>query len=723
MTGHGHNEGGRHDAPASFSGGLFTREQVQTAARAWTGASISLVDVRRFHLGTSGEDVIEGYHLPAPAFLFTSGGKAEVSLGSIPYFAERFGAFHAGKGTSLSVTAHSDWLEAYLLLYKASVPVTGSTAGNVRSTTTNSSTGGTASAPDIISGATIDKPPFTQSFGVIPHNPLLFVDSLRSMYADYKSTTPLGLFHAKGAFYQLVWEIYHDLEQGAGFVLHPDAIALAKRYFDEGFNHQLSIQDICENLGITTRYLRAAFGKRYGSSPQDYLTGLRIEAVKHYLMQPEIRPKEIAALTGFCDEQHLNRVFKKVEGLAPWEYRLHTVPNHLTKTSALFLKNPQSFPYNDIRGVNLIEHQKKGNWIMDRSTAKSRYGGRTAVAILAAALMLALTLLLAACGGEPATTGTDNGGQAATEQESATRIINVDGVDVEIPVDPQRVYFGQGVFVGDLLPLDPPLIGINMDVPSAYPEIWKERWGSFFESVPIVDAKDPEAVLALESDLIFISPGVDFAEDLKKIAPVIEYRSLDHTLQENLRFYGDILNRKEEAEAAIAEYEAAAEEARQRLIDAGIQDKKVVEVDIKDGQLAITGNLNFPVLYDHLGMYAPDIIEREVFVRTAADAEREIIPGTDVPGALKSVSAELLPQYLGEADIIIYAYLDERSAEEVAADVAAENPLWADLPAVKAGNVIYASPEMLSYSRSYDTHILTLDTYVDAMLELPIAKH
>jgi iron complex transport system substrate-binding protein len=361
---------------------------------------------------------------------------------------------------------------------------------------------------------------------------------------------------------------------------------------------------------------------------------------------------------------------------------------------------------------------------MDRSAAKNRYGGKTAVAVLAAALMLALTLLLAACGGEPAATGTDSGAQAATEQESATRIINVDGVDVEIPVNPQRVFYGEGIYVNNLLPLDPPLIGINSDVPSVYPEVWNERWGSILEGVPVVAADDPEAVLALEPDLIFISPGLDFAEDLKKIAPVIQYEPRDHTMQENLRFYGDVLNRKEEAEAAIAEYEAAAEKARQRLVDAGIQDKKIVQIfEFGDeGEFTIIGNQNLEVVYDDLGMYAPDIIEREVFVRTAADAERETIPGVDVPGMQKVVSTELMPQYLGEADIIVVKYFDERTAAEVAAECA-KNPLWVELPAVKAGNVIYTIPEIIQIPQGYAAYILMLDTYVDAMLELPIAKH
>jgi iron complex transport system substrate-binding protein len=720
MDGRRHDEGDILGTPTGFTGGLFTREQVQAAARAWTGAAISLVDVRRFHLGTSGEDVIEGYRLPAPAFLFTSGGKAEVSLGSIPYFAERFGAFHAGKGTALSVVSHSDWLEAYLLLYKASVPAQSCAC----SATATGNTDDDIPVPDIISGATIDQPPFTQSFGVVPHNPLLFVDSLRSMYTDYKSTTPLGLFHAKGAFYQLVWEIYHDLEQGAGFVLHPDAIALAKRYLDEGFANQISLQTLYESLGLGAQHLRAGFKERYGRSAQDYLIGLRVEAAKHYLMESNLRLKEIATRVGFYDEHYLGRVFKKIEGITPRAYRLRLPANRPLNSSAPSILLPQDFPYNDIQGVNHTEHQKKGNWIMDRSSAKNRYGGKTAVAVLAAALMLALTLLLAACGGEPAATGTDSGAQAATEQESATRIINVDGVDVEIPVNPQRVYYGSGIFVNDLLPLNPPLIGINMDVPSAYPEIWNERWGSLLEGVPVVDVEDPEAVLALEPDLIIVAPSVDVAEDLKKIAPVIKYRSQDHSLQENLRFFGDVLNRKEEAEAAIAEYEAAAEEARQRLIDAGIQDKKIVQIfEFGDGgELTIIGNHNLAVVYDDLGMYAPDIIEREVFVRTAADAEREAIPGVDVPGATKKVSTELMPQYLDEADIIIVKYLDERTAAEVAAECA-KNPLWAELPAVKAGNVIYTTPEIIQIPQGYASYLLMFDTYVDAMLELPIAKH
>ena len=53
----------------------------------------------------------------------------------------------------------------------------------------------------------------------------------------------------------------------------------------------------------------------------DYLNKVRIERACCYLEQKELKNYEIAYKTGFRDEKYFSKVFKKIMGMTPREYR------------------------------------------------------------------------------------------------------------------------------------------------------------------------------------------------------------------------------------------------------------------------------------------------------------------------------------------------------------------------------------------------------------------
>jgi AraC-like DNA-binding protein len=63
------------------------------------------------------------------------------------------------------------------------------------------------------------------------------------------------------------------------------------------------------------------FKKVTGINFTDYLSRVRIEKSKNLLLNPNLRVSEIAYEVGFQSLTHFNRVFKKILGQAPTEYR------------------------------------------------------------------------------------------------------------------------------------------------------------------------------------------------------------------------------------------------------------------------------------------------------------------------------------------------------------------------------------------------------------------
>lgn len=70
----------------------------------------------------------------------------------------------------------------------------------------------------------------------------------------------------------------------------------------------------------TNAFIRL-FSQQMGMGPQAYLTVKRIEKACALLHAPGAGIKEIAEATGFCDRYHFSRVFRKLRGVPPAEFR------------------------------------------------------------------------------------------------------------------------------------------------------------------------------------------------------------------------------------------------------------------------------------------------------------------------------------------------------------------------------------------------------------------
>jgi len=87
-------------------------------------------------------------------------------------------------------------------------------------------------------------------------------------------------------------------------------------------NLSLSLKEISQSLHVHPSYLSREFSKYFDDlSFGDYIRKLRIEKAIHLLSEPEHSLAEIAYLTGFSDQSHFNRIFKKTTGKNPSAFR------------------------------------------------------------------------------------------------------------------------------------------------------------------------------------------------------------------------------------------------------------------------------------------------------------------------------------------------------------------------------------------------------------------
>ncbi len=108
----------------------------------------------------------------------------------------------------------------------------------------------------------------------------------------------------------------------------PPVIARAKEYIQEHQTENLRLGHVAKACNTSTFYFCKMFKKVTGINFTDYLSRVRIEKSKNLLLNPNLRVSEIAFEVGFQSLTHFNRVFKKILGQSPTEYRSQLLGTH-----------------------------------------------------------------------------------------------------------------------------------------------------------------------------------------------------------------------------------------------------------------------------------------------------------------------------------------------------------------------------------------------------------
>lgn len=101
----------------------------------------------------------------------------------------------------------------------------------------------------------------------------------------------------------------------------PVTITRARRFIQDHQTDDLSLAEVARAVNTSTFYFCKLFKKATGLNFTEYLSQLRIEKAKNLLLNPNLRVSEIAYETGFQSLTHFNRVFRRIAGQSPTNYR------------------------------------------------------------------------------------------------------------------------------------------------------------------------------------------------------------------------------------------------------------------------------------------------------------------------------------------------------------------------------------------------------------------
>ena len=95
----------------------------------------------------------------------------------------------------------------------------------------------------------------------------------------------------------------------------------AVTFIDTDLAADLNLRTISKALNISSSYLSTSFKKETGQTITDYINHRRISHAKHLLRTTSLQVQTVAQLCGIVDVHYFSKVFKKIVGITPKQYR------------------------------------------------------------------------------------------------------------------------------------------------------------------------------------------------------------------------------------------------------------------------------------------------------------------------------------------------------------------------------------------------------------------
>lgn len=95
----------------------------------------------------------------------------------------------------------------------------------------------------------------------------------------------------------------------------------AYNYIEKKYRYPIGLNDVASYLNVTPQYISSLFSKYTGKNFTYILSEYRVNKAKE-LMDEGAKIKEIASLVGFQNQNYFTKVFKKITGYTPSEYKM-----------------------------------------------------------------------------------------------------------------------------------------------------------------------------------------------------------------------------------------------------------------------------------------------------------------------------------------------------------------------------------------------------------------
>ena len=124
--------------------------------------------------------------------------------------------------------------------------------------------------------------------------------------------------YCEGGAFARLREIVSGIENNSD---SDPVVAQIKDYINEHYNEKLDLTDIAQEFGFNYHYISSYFNQHISEGFSGYLNTVRIEKSCDLLAETKMSISDISAAVGYSDHGYFCRIFRKLMGQTPSQYR------------------------------------------------------------------------------------------------------------------------------------------------------------------------------------------------------------------------------------------------------------------------------------------------------------------------------------------------------------------------------------------------------------------
>ena len=103
--------------------------------------------------------------------------------------------------------------------------------------------------------------------------------------------------------------------------LAPWQLRLAKEYLEDNFSRGVSLAELANLTGLSRSWFARGFRGATGVSPYSWALKIRVQRAQELLLKGNIPLASVAVQVGFADQSHFTKVFRRLAGATPREWK------------------------------------------------------------------------------------------------------------------------------------------------------------------------------------------------------------------------------------------------------------------------------------------------------------------------------------------------------------------------------------------------------------------